>query len=412
MKVSSNYRATFRACCYGYITQAVVVNLAPLLFIIFQDRFGVTYAMLSKLILINFLSQMLTDMLSIKFVDRLGRRFCMIWAHFMAAAGLLGMGVLPLLLPQKAVYAGLLTSTILYAVGGGLLEVLVSPITDSLPGEAKSSNMAMMHGFYSWGQVATVLLSTLVLKLIGQDRWFLLPMLWALLPICNAFNFMRVPIPEDTGAEDGGKSFKQLLSSKMFLLALLLMTCSGASELAMSQWASLFAERGLGVSKVMGDLLGPCMFGVFMGIGRTVYGIRGEKMNLRRTMMLESLLCIGCYVLATLAKSPLLSLLGCSLCGLSVSMMWPGMLSLSAERNPNGGSAMFSLMAMFGDIGCSIGPWLTGMVSSAYATRIGAADGHAGLKAGLLSAIIFPLIMFIGVLLMKDKSKDTDKKKQ
>jgi len=328
----------------------------------------------------------------------------MVTAHVVASVGLIGLGVFPLILPASLTYAGLVAANMLYAVGGGLLEVVVSPLTDALPGDAKSSNMAMMHGFYSWGQVLTVLLSTIVLLVISQKRWYILPILWAILPAVNAINFLRVPIVQQPAPEEGGGGLKHLLKSRIFLLALLLMTCSGASELAMSQWASLFAERGLGVSKVMGDLLGPCLFGVCMGIGRTYYGIYGEKINLRKSLIGEAVLCIVCYLAATLSPWPIVSLIGCALCGLSVALMWPGMLSLTAARHPEGGTAMFGILAVFGDVGCSLGPWLTGLVSTAVmAGRTGQAVEQAGLKAGLMAAILFPVLMIVGLLTMKEK---------
>ena len=380
----------------GYITQALIVNLPPILFVIFKDKFNLTYTMLGSLVMVNFVTQLITDALAIKFVDKIGLRTSVVLAHALAAIGMVLLAVLPQMLPEP--YIGLVLASVVFAIGGGLIEVLVSPIVESLPGDAKASAMSLLHSFYSWGQVLVIVLSTAALLLVGHDLWFLLPLVWAALPLTTLFRFLKVPlIPLDAGGKQ--TPLKALFSSKFFLLAVLLMVCSGASEQAMAQWASFFAEKGLGISKAPGDLLGPCLFAVMMGIMRTLYGIKGEKMNIHKVLVICSALCILSFILTALVPIPAISIFGCALCGLTVSLMWPGMLSLTAAGYPAGGTAMFAMMALGGDLGCSMGPWLTGVV----------ADGST-LNMGILAAIIFPAAMLIGLHILKKHVKPTQSK--
>lgn len=397
------YQKTIYACYLGYITQAIINNLAPLLFVIFQDKFNISYSQLGQLILMNFGTQLIVDILAIKFVDKIGyRRSCLI-AHGCAALGLVMLGILPNILDNS--YAGLLLAATIYAIGGGLIEVLISPIVESCPGEAKAAAMSLLHSFYCWGQVAVVAISTLLLLPLGTDYWFVLPLLWAIIPVLNFFNFMKVPFAPMVSEEER-IPLKDLLKSKGFKLAMVLMICAGASELAMSQWSSLFAERGLGVSKVLGDLLGACLFAVCMGIGRTIYGIYGDRINLKKALTACAALCIICYMVTALVSIPFISLAACALTGFAVSLMWPGMFSLSIAKFPAGGTALFAILAMCGDIGCASGPWITGIVSDLFQktslfSNIQAATLMApeqlGIKAGLLVAVIFPIIMFVSV---------------
>lgn len=407
------YRHTAHACYLGYITQAIINNLAPLLFIVFQEQFQISFSMIGSLIFVNFGSQLVIDALAVKFVDKIGYRPCIVAAHIMSALGLIALGTLPNLLPSP--YLGLILSVLIYAVGGGLTEVLISPIVDSLPGEKKASSMSLLHSFYCWGHMLVVVLSTLALKVIGSGFWFLLPIFWAAVPICNTLRFLRVPLMP-TVEEEELIGLRSLLSAKVFLIAMLLMICAGAAEQAMGQWSSLFAEKGLQIPKVMGDLLGPCLFALTMGLGRLLYGVFGANLNLNHCLSLCSVLCIGSYLLAALIQNPALSLMGCALCGFSVSLMWPGMLSFTARCYPKGGTAMFGVLAICGDLGCSIGPWVTGLVSDAaqktgmvaqWADKIGVGLEQAGLKAGLLAAVVFPVILLAGVLVMRRDASQT-----
>ncbi|WP_312643475.1 MFS transporter [Hydrogenoanaerobacterium sp.] len=398
-----SFKHTLYACYTGYITQAIVNNLAPILFIVFQQQFGISFEQVGRLILINFGTQIAADLISVRYVDRIGYRKAAVLAHLLSVLGLVGLAVLPMLLPP---YLGLTTAVIIYALGGGLLEVLVSPIVESLPGEQKESAMSLLHSFYCWGQVFVVLVSTLLLWVFGTQIWVYLPVMWAIVPLINMFLFSKVPLMPPLPKEHL-MPLRELLNSKFFGAALILMMCAGASELTMSQWSSLFAEKGLHVSKVIGDLAGPCMFAVLMGIGRTLYGIWGHKINLKNALLASGALCILCYLVTIFSPSPILSLIGCAVCGFSVSLMWPGTFSLTAEKFPRGGTAMFGMLAVFGDLGAAIGPWMAGYISdvaqgSQYFMQIGTErqmdPAQLGLKSGLLVALIFPILLVAGVI--------------
>ncbi len=409
--MTKTYKNTLHACYLGYISQAIVNNLAPLLFIIFQTQYNISFEMIGRLILINFGTQLIVDALAVRFVDKIGYRISVVTAHFFCTVGLVGLGTLPGLFSTP--YIGLVMAVVLYAIGGGLIEVLVSPIVDSIPGDAKASAMSLLHSFYCWGQVAVVLISTLFIKIAGEGFWYILPIIWAIVPAYNFFKFTGVPlvpaIPEHERVP-----VKRLMKSKLFLIAMLLMVCAGASELAMSQWSSLFAQKGLKVTKIMGDLLGPCLFAVLMGLARVFYGIYGHKINLKKALLASSILCLICYTTAVFVQIPIISLLSCALCGLSVSLMWPGIFSLTSEKYPGGGTAMFGILAIFGDLGCSVGPWIAGLISdysqkSAKLVELGAFYGldaqQVGLKTGIFAATVFPLVMIIGLSLFKNKNK-------
>jgi len=402
-----NYRHTLNACYTGYITQAIVNNLAPILFIVFQQQFGISFEQVGRLILINFGTQIVADLLAVRYVDKIGYRTAAVLAHFFSVLGLIGLAILPQIFSP---YTGLNIAVMIYALGGGLLEVVVSPIVESLPGEQKQSAMSLLHSFYCWGQVCVVLISTLLLWIFSSSIWMYLPIMWAIVPFINLFVFLKVPLMPPMPKEHL-MPLKSLLKSKFFLTALVLMMCAGASELTMSQWSSLFAERGLKVSKVIGDLAGPCMFAVLMGIGRTIYGIWGHKINLKNAMLASGVLCILCYFITVFSALPVLGLIGCAVCGISVSLMWPGTFSLSAEKFPRGGTAMFGMLAVFGDLGASIGPWMAGFISDAAQNsqkilEIGATQqldpAQLGLKCGLSAASVFPILLVIGVLYFRN----------
>ena len=401
------YKSTLHACYFGFITQAIVNNIAPILFIIFQDEFKISFEMVGRLILINFGTQIAVDFIAARYADRIGHRRAVVMAHVFCATGLICLGVLPKLLPLP--YSGLVIAVVLYAIGGGFIEVMISPIVDSLPGDAKASAMSLLHSFYCWGQMAVVLVTTVLIKLLGVDSWFILPILWASIPIFNLIRFLKVPLMP-TIPEEVKTPLKRLFSSNLFMIALILMLCAGSSELAMSQWSSLFAEKGLQVPKLVGDLLGPCLFAVLMGVGRTIYAIWGHKIHLRKALMASGALCVACYAVTVFVQVPVISLIGCAICGFSVSLMWPGTFSLTAEAYPKGGTAMFGLLAIFGDLGASIGPWLTGLVSdlaqgSQRLIAIGSAynlnPDQLGLKTGLLTAIMFPILLLIGLAFLR-----------
>ncbi len=379
-----NYNHTLYASYLGYVCQAIVNNLAPLLFLTLQRTYGISLGQITLLVTFNFGVQLLVDLASTLFVDRLGYRRCAVIAHVCCALGLAGLAVLPELLPHP--YVGLLAAVCLYAVGGGLIEVLISPIVEACPTEKKDAAMSLLHSFYCWGCVLVIALSTAFLALLGSDSWRMLPLLWALVPAANAMLFSRVPVNSLT-PEGGGMSVRELLRSSGFWLLALLMVCAGASELSMSQWASAFAEKGLGISKTLGDLAGPCFFAVLMGLARVLYAAFSDRISLLGFMRGSCVLCVTSYLLAVFAPHPALALLGCGLCGLSVGILWPGVFSIAAGRMPAGGTALFALLALGGDLGCSSGPTLVGFVSE----RAGGV-----LQAGLLAAILFPLVLLAG----------------
>ena len=399
MESYAHYKGTRFACYIGYIVQGIVNNLSPLFFVIFQKNFGISYGMISSLILLNFVTQILVDIFCVKYVDRIGYRAAAVIAHVCGTVGLLGLGLFPKLLPLP--FLGLALSTIICAIGGGMIEVIISPMIDSLPSDAKDAKMSLLHSFYCWGQVGVVLVTTLLVRLLGEELWWVLPLLWALVPLYNIFQFVRVPLRPTVSPEEK-IPLKSLCRSKIFLLSMVLMLCAGASELAMSQWSSLFAEKALGVPKVLGDLLGPCLFAVFMGIGRTIYGLFGAKMNLHRVLLFTAALCVFCYLGASLFPVPLLALFCCALCGFSISLMWPGVLSNTAAIFPKGGTAMFGILAVCGDLGCSVGPAITGAVSSVISSLQG---DQVGLKTGMLTAVFFPLLLILCLLLLKRVQK-------
>lgn len=383
------YKRTLYASYIGYITQAIVNNLAPLLFVIFQKEFSLSVAQIGFLVTFNFLVQILTDFLSAGFVERIGYKPCIIAAHVLSSVGLISLSILPGIMPDA--YTGLLISIAIYAVGGGLLEVLVSPIVEALPTEGKSAHMSLLHSFYCWGHALVVILSTIFFQIAGTDAWRLLPLMWALVPAANTVLFVISPVIRFSG-EKGNAPAGRLFRVKMFWLLVVLMICSGASEQAMSQWSSYFAETGLQVSKAMGDLLGPFMFAVLMGASRWFYGIKGEKIPLEKFIVFSGCLCAVSYLIAVLSPIPLISLIGCALCGLSVGIMWPGVFSLAVKCCPEGGTAMFALLALAGDVGCGGGPSVVGAVSQAFGDD---------LKAGLTAAILFPVVLIMGIQVLR-----------
>jgi fucose permease len=406
------YKKTLYACYTGYITQAIVNNLTPLFFIIFREEFGLSYERLGRLVFLNFGVQILTDIAAVRYADKLGYRKLAVLAHILSFLGLILLGLLPKLLTDS--YLGISVAVIIYAIGGGLIEVLISPIVEALPGDAKASTMSLLHSFYCWGQMSVVLISTLLLKLLGNDIWFMIPIAWSIIPIYNTFQFMKVPLIPLV-KEEHKMPARKLLKNGYFRIALIIILCAGASEFIMSQWASIFAQRGLHVDKVIGDLLGPCLVAVFMGIGRTIYGILGEKINIRKALTGSAVLCAICYAITVFSRISVISLLGCASCGFSVSLMWPGTYSLSSKRMPFGGTAMFGLLAVMGDVGGAIGPWMAGIVSGfvksinnpiQFLFGSGIELEQAGLKLGLMAGMIFPIIMLSCLLMVKKENSN------
>ena len=388
--MKNQYNKTITACFVGYIVQAVVNNFTPLLFLFFQKSYHVPISQITLLVTFNFGIQLLVDLLSVRFIDKIGYRVSMIAAHALAAAGLLLLTVLPEILPVP--FIGIMIAVMIYAIGGGLLEVLVSPVVEACPSDNKEKAMSLLHSFYCWGHAGVVLLSTLFFYAAGIDNWKILAIIWAVIPIGNAFVFAKVPIAPLLEDGETGLGLKELFRLKIFWILLIMMICAGASEQAVSQWASAFAEQGLGVNKTIGDLAGPMFFAVMMGISRVFYGKYGDKLDLQKFMLYSGILCGCSYLLISLAPWPVLGLIGCGICGLSVGILWPGTFSMGAAAIRGGGTAMFAFFALAGDLGCSGGPTFVGFISGMF---------QDNLKTGILAAVIFPVLLIIGILLAK-----------
>ena len=392
--MENQYNKTITACFVGYIVQAVINNFTPLLFLFFQKSYHIPLSHITLLVTFNFGIQLLVDLLSVGFIDKIGYRASMIIAHVLSAAGLILLTVLPEILPVP--FIGILIAVMIYAIGGGLLEVLVSPVVEACPSDNKEKAMSMLHSFYCWGYAGVVLISTLFFYVAGIENWKILAVIWAVIPIGNAFVFAKVSIAPLIEDGESGFELKDLFRIKVFWILLIMMVCAGASEQAVSQWASAFAEKGLGISKAAGDLAGPMAFAVLMGMSRLFYGKYGERIHLERFMVYSSFLCILSYLGISLFPIPMLNLIACAVCGLSVGIMWPGTFSKASSALPKGGTAMFALLALGGDIGCSGGPTLVGMVSGALGDN---------LKMGILAGIIFPVLLLMGIILCRKTKK-------
>ncbi len=391
MTKPKNYKKTLIACYLGFITQAICANFTPLLFLTFKDAYGISLEMIALIPMVFYLTQLLVDLVAVKFADVIGYRTCVVASQVVSAVGLVFMAFLPELLPDP--FVGIIISVILYAIGSGLIEVLLSPIVEACPFENKSGVMSLLHSFYCWGAVGVILGSTLFFAFFGTEHWQFLTLVWAVVPLLNTVNFLFCPI--ERLVEDGeGMRTGQLLRLPLFLLMILLMICVGASEATMTQWASAFTESALGVSKTVGDLVGPCLFAAFMGLSRVFYGKKSEKLDLTKVMLGCGSLCVVCYLLAALSPISIIGLIGCALCGLAVGIMWPGTISISSQKCPKGGTAMFAFLALAGDLGAAIGPGMVG----------GIADAAGGnLKTGLVFATVFPVILILGLIVLMKK---------
>ena len=385
------YQKTLIACYLGFITQAIAANFAPLLFLTFHRTYQISLGRIAFISTAFCFTQLLVDLFCAKYVDRIGYRRSVIASEVFSAAGLIGLAFLPSLLPDP--YVGILISVIIYAMGSGLIEVLVSPIVEACPFDNKESVMSLLHSFYCWGSVGVILLSTIFFAIFGIENWRILACIWALIPLYNTFNFISCPI-ESLTEEGEGLSIRQLCHIPIFWIALILMVCAGASEISMAQWASAYVESALGISKSIGDIIGPCLFAVMMGMSRSFYGKYGENIDLMKFMIGSGALCLVCYLLSALAPLPFLNLVGCAVCGFSVGIMWPGTISIASKKIPLGGTAMFALLAMAGDLGGSVGPGIVGFVTQ---------NANDNLKVGMLAGCVFPTVLVLSVLLLKRK---------
>ena len=391
MEKVKNYKKTLISCYLGFITQAISSNFTPLLFLTFKGTYAISLEMIALIPMIFYLTQLLVDLVATKFADKIGYRACVVTSQLVSAMGLILMAFLPDLMPNP--FIGIIISVVLYAIGSGLIEVLVSPIVEACPFENKAGVMSLLHSFYCWGAVGVILGSTIFFAIFGTAYWKILTIIWAIVPFINTFNFMSCPI--ERLVEDGEKmSVGSLLRLPLFWLMIILMVCAGASETTMTQWASAFTESALGVSKIIGDLAGPCLFAVFMGVARVFYGKFSQKVDLPKVMLVCGLACVGCYLLASLSTISIIGLIGCALCGLAVGIMWPGTISISSQKCPKGGTAMFAFLALAGDLGATISPAMVGAIAECVG---------GNLKTGLLFATIFPTIMILGLILLVKK---------
>lgn len=397
--MKSNYKQTISACFIGYIIQAIVNNFVPLLFVTFQKSYSIELSKITVLITINFVIQLCIDLASAYFIDKIGYRASALIAHGCSAAGLILLTILPELLPSA--YAGIVISVIIYAIGGGLLEVLLSPIIEACPTGNKEKAMSLLHSFYCWGHMGVVLLSTAFFAIFGIENWKALALIWAAVPVLNGIFFTRVPIYPLVDEGEKGLTLKQLAASKTFWIMMLMMVCAGASEQSVSQWASAFAEEGLGVSKTIGDLAGPTAFAALMGTSRLIYGKLGHRIDINKFMGFSCVLCIAAYLCISIVQNPAIELIGCAVCGFSVGILWPATFSKASASIKGGGTLLFAMLALAGDLGCSAGPTLAGFVSGKFGNN---------LRAGILAAIVFPALLLLGLLLSRKNSGGKIKK--
>ena len=393
-----NYRKTKTACYLGFVTQAIAANFAPLLFLKFHNDYNISLGNIALISTCFFFTQLLVDLFCAKFVDKIGYRICIVASEVCSAAGLIGLAFLPDILPNP--FTGILCSVIVYAIGSGLIEVLGSPIVEACPFENKEATMSLLHSFYCWGAVGTILISTLFFLLFGMYSWKWLAVLWALIPTYNIYNFATCPI-EHLVEEGSGMGIRELFQKPLFWISVCLMICSGASELAMAQWASAYAEAALGLSKAIGDLTGPCMFAVTMGISRVIFGKYGDRIDLMKFMTGSGILCVVCYLLTSLSSNPLIGLIGCIVCGFSVGIMWPGTISISSKKFPLGGTAMFALLAMAGDLGGSIGPGIVGYITQ---------EAGDNIRVGMSVGLVFPVILLVMLFILSIEKHDGKRK--
>lgn len=394
MKLTANH--TVAACFTGLTVQSIVINLPPLLFLTFENEFKISLSKISLLIAISFITQLLMDFTASKMPILFSKRSTMVIGQVFCVCGLCGMALLPSVMPP---YVALIISTAVASFGSGIIEVMGNPIIEATPVKNKNRILSLMHSFYCWGLVLTVLLSTLFFKLVGIEHWRILFCLWAIIPAINTVAFIFVPFPSMESAPIVTSKKESVFRTLTFWVFFLLMLCAGAAEMTMAQWASSFAEMGLKVSKSTGDLLGPCAFAVLMGIARVIYAKFSARVNLSKLMIASSALCVISYLVTAFSPLPILSLIGCAVCGFSVGIMWPGTLCMATEKIPNGGVKMFALLALAGDAGCTVGPTAAGWIAETFGNN---------LKISFVFSTVFPAIMIalIAALIINQRKNE------
>ena len=398
MTSAPNYKKTLTACYLGFATQAIAANFAPLLFLTFHKSYGISLGKIAFISFVLFFVQLIVDIICTYLTDMIGYRACVIASESLSALGFIGLAFLPELMDP---FTGILISVGIYAVGSGLIEVVGSPIVEACPFENKESVMSLLHSFYCWGCVAVITVSSLFFMIFGIENWKILACIWAVIPLVNIYNFSTCPI--EKLVEDGkGMKIRELFGNSVFFLGIILMVCAGASELSMAQWASAFAESALGISKTAGDLAGPCLFAVTMGLSRSIYGKFGDRIELTGYMLASAVMCLICYAMASLSHVPLIGLAGCIFCGFSVGIMWPGTISIMSKRLPAGGTALFAMLAMAGDMGGASGPGLVGLIAGLSGDDI---------SRGLCAGAFFPATMIICILIIRARTASGKSKK-
>ncbi len=400
------YKSTIRACYLGNFVGALICNLAPLLYITFMHEFSLSFEQVGRLTLLNFFTQIVADLVFSRPVDTYGIRPFITLGHGLAFVGLLMLAFTPQLFPNNP-YIGLMVATVVYSCGGGLFELLLSAIVQGIPNDSKERAMSLLHSFYAWGFIVVVVGTTAMLYLFGMENWPIVVLIWSIMPLVNFFNFMRVPIAPPV-AEEHRTKIKTLFASKYFLLVVFGIAVGGATEVSMSQWTSAFVESALQLPKAVGDLVGLCMFALFLGTGRAVYGKYGERMSVWKAMFFGSILCIFCYLVAAISPWPLVSLFACSLTGLGCSLLWPGSVVIGAKHFPLAGASLFAMLAAAGDGGASIGPWLIGLTADINPTLVrilpwmqSLGNRESALRSGMLVGVLFPTLMALTLLVIK-----------
>lgn len=388
--------------------QAMVINITPLIFIPLIEQLGLTYEQVGRLILVSFLTQMLIDLICSGIVDRIRSKPLLVLSHFLAGAGLWIFALSPRF--GNNAYNGLILGTIIFSMGCGLLEVLLSQIINSLPSKKKTANMALLHAFYPIGKVAVIVVTGISLQAFGMESWPLLFILWSVVPFLNmiAFLFVEPPAPAH---ESTRQTVRELIHIPMYLGLLFLMALAGATEVTIAQWTSAFLERGLGFEKAVADIVGFGLFAVGMIFGRLWVGLRGEHLDLTRIMIWSAFLsAVICAVMA-LSPWPWVSLIACAPAGLFISMLWPGTISLTTARFPLAGASMFALLAASGDGGGSFMSWVVGFAADMFGkTGIPIQIGGwimepepFGLRAGFLLTAACPVVLWLGLLWLRRK---------
>lgn len=401
------------ACYFSNISMSIVGNLPPLLFLTFREQYGISYSLLGLLVLINFVTQLVVDLVFSFFSHKYNISATVKVMPLLTVAGLLLYAFSPMILPNF-VYGGLILGTVIFSAAAGLGEVLISPVIAALPSPDPDREMSKLHSVYAWGAVGVVILSGAFLFFLDKAYWPILCASYAIIPLLSAILYLFSDIPElNTERVEGG--ILRCFKDRRLWACVAAIFLGGAAECTMAQWSSAYLEMGLGLDKAIGDIFGVALFSVMLGMGRTLYAKRGR--NIRKVILFGGIGAVVCYFTAAVTKTAVLGLIACAVCGICVSMLWPGNLVVATERFPKGGVFIFAIMAAGGDLGASVGPQLVGIVTdkmiasvraSEIASSFGISTDQLGMKAGMLVGMLFPLAaVFLYLAILK---KDTGKR--